>query len=326
MRLVCPNCDAEYEVDNAAIPLAGRDVQCSNCGHAWFQTHPEVEVEEAALVGSAAVSVAREPEAVLAEDARHHRAARVAVAPEPETVLEKAEAQAVAASAAPEPSRTAAVDVLEAAPSPRAEPGAAKVAGTEAPPPAPRNIDESVLAVLREEAAREAAARRAETPPALETQTEMPLDQVSGRRANARSEAMQPATRILQKVDSTVEDPVPEAVRSRGDRLPAIDEINSTLRATSDRAGDMEDDAMTSLAPRRPARGGFGSGFLTLILLGVIILALYVFAPLIAAKVPALAGAANAYVVAVNVARVWLDDRMRALIGVLHSFTGGGAG
>lgn len=41
MRLQCPNCDAEYEVDSAAIPQEGRDVQCSNCGHGWFQPHPE---------------------------------------------------------------------------------------------------------------------------------------------------------------------------------------------------------------------------------------------------------------------------------------------
>ena len=46
MRLVCPNCDAQYEVDDAAIPEAGRDVQCSNCGHAWFQRHPEVVADE----------------------------------------------------------------------------------------------------------------------------------------------------------------------------------------------------------------------------------------------------------------------------------------
>jgi predicted Zn finger-like uncharacterized protein len=37
MRLICPNCGAQYEVDDSLIPDAGRDVQCSNCGHAWFQ-------------------------------------------------------------------------------------------------------------------------------------------------------------------------------------------------------------------------------------------------------------------------------------------------
>jgi len=37
MRMICPNCGAQYEVDDAVIPEQGRDVQCSNCGHTWFQ-------------------------------------------------------------------------------------------------------------------------------------------------------------------------------------------------------------------------------------------------------------------------------------------------
>ena len=37
MRLTCPNCRAQYEVADSAIPARGRDVQCSSCGHGWFQ-------------------------------------------------------------------------------------------------------------------------------------------------------------------------------------------------------------------------------------------------------------------------------------------------
>ncbi|MEL6701097.1 MAG: zinc-ribbon domain-containing protein, partial [Pseudomonadota bacterium] len=36
VRLICPNCDAEYEVPDSVIPAEGRDVQCSNCGTTWF--------------------------------------------------------------------------------------------------------------------------------------------------------------------------------------------------------------------------------------------------------------------------------------------------
>jgi predicted Zn finger-like uncharacterized protein len=39
MRLTCPNCDAQYEVPDEVIPSEGRDVQCSNCGDTWFQSH-----------------------------------------------------------------------------------------------------------------------------------------------------------------------------------------------------------------------------------------------------------------------------------------------
>lgn len=41
MRLICPNCGAQYEVPEEVIPDDGRDVQCSNCGDTWFQTHPD---------------------------------------------------------------------------------------------------------------------------------------------------------------------------------------------------------------------------------------------------------------------------------------------
>jgi predicted Zn finger-like uncharacterized protein len=41
MRLICPNCGAQYEVPADVIPTGGRDVQCSNCGHTWYQQHPD---------------------------------------------------------------------------------------------------------------------------------------------------------------------------------------------------------------------------------------------------------------------------------------------
>ncbi len=41
MRLICPNCDAQYEVDDSVIPKGGRDVQCSSCGQTWFQKSAE---------------------------------------------------------------------------------------------------------------------------------------------------------------------------------------------------------------------------------------------------------------------------------------------
>lgn len=38
MRLICPNCGAQYAVADGVIPTGGRDVQCSNCSHTWFET------------------------------------------------------------------------------------------------------------------------------------------------------------------------------------------------------------------------------------------------------------------------------------------------
>lgn len=299
MRLVCPNCDAEYEVDDGAIPLTGRDVQCSNCGHAWFQAHPEIVAEQAdeeALFGAPQDHFAAEPEALLAEEEAFGDLSAAAVAEhEPEAELENAAVMEADAEAPPTPAVETAAPVM-------------------AEPAATRNIDDSVLAVLREEAAREAAARRAETP-VLETQTEMPLDSEQGRRASR-----------LQPVSDVARTTEPPPLRSRGDRLPAIDEINSTLRATSSRADDEDDQALTSTMPGDPPRSGFRQGFLLLVLLGVIILALYVFAPLIGEKVPALAGVAAGYVMAVDAARSFLDDEIRRLIGMLRGMAGSAEG
>lgn len=41
VRLTCMNCNAQYEVPLDVIPAEGRDVQCSNCDHVWFQTYPD---------------------------------------------------------------------------------------------------------------------------------------------------------------------------------------------------------------------------------------------------------------------------------------------
>ncbi|GAB4262416.1 MAG: hypothetical protein Kow0013_08010 [Pararhodobacter sp.] len=45
MRLTCPNCGAQYEVDERVIPRNGRDVQCSACGHTWYQYPMEVALQ-----------------------------------------------------------------------------------------------------------------------------------------------------------------------------------------------------------------------------------------------------------------------------------------
>lgn len=72
MRLICPNCDAQYEVPDDAIPEAGRDVQCSDCGHTWFQTaatskqQPEIERKP----------VPPEVASILREEAERERIAR----------------------------------------------------------------------------------------------------------------------------------------------------------------------------------------------------------------------------------------------------------
>ncbi len=272
MRLVCPNCDAEYEIDDAAIPKDGRDVQCSNCGHAWFQGHPEVE-------------------AAVEAEADLYEAPPGAVAPESE----------------PEP---------ESGPVVHAAPAAPAVA---------RSLDETVLAVLREEAERETRARRADAAPqpVIETQTEMPLAQEEG--------GMALAVRRLAKLRGAPAEPeavavAPAPVRSRSQMLPAIEEINSTLRSTNSRTADEDDGIVDTMTDPKAEGKGFRRGFVTLMVLAALIVAVYVLAPVIKAQVPALTGVMDGYVATVNMARVSLDAGLKSLAALLRGLAGGQGG
>lgn len=267
MRLVCPNCDAEYEVDIAAIPDGGRDVQCSNCGHAWFQLPPSVEAELAAEEALFTPPPADEPHAAPSEQ------------------------------------------------------GIAEAADDPAPPPAtgPRNIDDSVLAVLREEAEREVAQRRAEAPQAIETQPDLGLE------APPPSAVVNAATaRRIARMKGVEPPPPPEPEKpvARRDLLPEIDEINSTLRAASEkRSGEAAAVAENLPAPR--ARRGFRNGFLLVLVVAGAGLTAYSMAPRLAQQFPAAAPALSRYVTTVDQARVWLDVRMQGLIGTIRGFSGG---
>ncbi len=66
MRLICPNCGAQYEVEEQVIPETGRDVQCSNCGHTWFQGPPHLDEDLADELGEPPPEA--EPEEEAPED------------------------------------------------------------------------------------------------------------------------------------------------------------------------------------------------------------------------------------------------------------------
>ena len=55
MRLICTECNAQYEIDAALLPDAGREVQCSSCGHVWFQEKTPKPVRQAPLQMPAAL-------------------------------------------------------------------------------------------------------------------------------------------------------------------------------------------------------------------------------------------------------------------------------
>ena len=97
MRLICPNCDAQYEVPDNVIPEAGRDVQCSDCGNTWFQEPASAaSAQEDPVLERQAIPP--EVSEILQEEAAFEQAAR-----EREAMQPIAEEPQYEASPAPKP-------------------------------------------------------------------------------------------------------------------------------------------------------------------------------------------------------------------------------
>jgi len=276
MRLVCPNCDAQYEVGDDAIPAGGRDVQCSNCGHAWFQLSPEVEA------------------AMIAE---------TELFDPPEVMAQPSAVQAPNSAAEAEP------------PQPAATANSVRR----------RSLDESVLAVLREEAEREAGVRRTEQPRPLETQSELGLETALAP-VPAVALTISPVARRIAELKGVDPDAPPPLTAfsfravARRELFPDIEEINSSLRASSDRGpGTIEDFAGPDGHPRR---SGFRSGFVLMMVIAVVLASAYVMAPRIVQQIPASADTMAAFVSAIDSARLWLDGLMRQAITTLQGIGG----
>ncbi|MBN7786824.1 zinc-ribbon domain-containing protein [Ponticoccus gilvus] len=279
MRLICPNCGAQYDVPVDVIPEAGRDVQCSNCGHTWFQRHPDEDAD-------------------LAEDLEQ---------PIPDPAWE------------PE-------DEDEPAPAPPVD----------APEPQ-RRIDPEIAEIFREEREYENRRRSAET---LESQPDLGLtepdeDEQARRSRQARermakmrgSDTPAPSTPRPDEAEdggTAMAAAAAAAAGSRRDLLPDVDEINQSLRSNGVEAR-VVDSAKDETARRETEEtrrgGGFGKGFLTMVVLVGGAVALYAFAPAIADRVPALAPLLDSYVTAVDQARNWLDGQVTALLTTLDSMS-----
>jgi predicted Zn finger-like uncharacterized protein len=217
MRLICPNCDAQYEVPDEVIPTEGRDVQCSDCGKTWFQPKEDLEPE---------------PPALLQEDSDDQGKEELRV---PRALAERAA----------------------------------------------RKVDPEVQAILQEEAELESQARAAD---ALEDQPELALDESD---PDDRKRAEQSRKRMaMLKGEDPKAAALTSSTESRRDLLPDIEEINSTLRSTTER-GPAPEAALSDGAVAGAATGnGFWTGFVTVVALASVLVCLYVFAPQIARAVP----------------------------------------
>lgn len=271
MRLICPSCRAQYEIEAELIPLEGRDVQCSACDHVWFQPYPQPERP-----------------AVLAP------AQRVAP-PEPEVPDFLSQSQPFEVAFPTKPFQTPLGPEEDLPPDEEGKLDAQILKR--------HSLDENMMAILREEAEREAQAR-AEEEERLRKIRNLEFSQPAPQDDEPR---LRIRPREAQDEAPMIEAEGPRNARAaRRDLLPDIEQINSTLEAP-------RPNRRRPTPPEAAAKSssGFMRGFVAMIVLAVIIWALYAQADTITALVPASEGIMAAYVNLIDSARLGLAEAMR---------------
>lgn len=291
MRLICPNCGAQYEVPIEVIPSGGRDVQCSNCGHTWYQRHPDDDPELAEDLEAPLPEPAWEPEPEPAP----RRAARA-----PEIVVNNQTDDDAAPADAAASQR-------------RLDPSVAEVLREEAELEKRRREAEALESqpdLGLEEPDEDEQARRAR--------------QSRERMAKMRGEPAAPSAQAAAGAAAMAA----AQTGSRKDLLPDVEEINQTLRSSAEprtRTRAPEEAAAKDLRPAKRS-GSFGRGFFLVLLLVAAAVALYVFAPQISEAVPQAAPFLDTYVAQVNTGRAWLDTQVQSLLVTLDGLSSESAG
>ncbi len=254
----------------------------------------EVVAEASALAEDVVAEAAGAATTVVEAEIAAPVADQMAAALEPvaEAVAATADDPVVTAEAAEDAVVEAAEDPVDVP----ASAGAIAAAGVAA-----YAVDESVLAILREEAEREAQARKADGAKPLETQTDLGLE--------AALLAPQRGMAVVHSDPVSGDETPDDRLSARRTRLPDVEEINSTLRPSEITEAEAEAAAM---APVADGRSSFRSGFLLVMTLAILVSALYGSADLIASAVPALAGPLQAFVSFIDGLRLNLDGLMQS--------------
>lgn len=250
MRLICPNCNARYEVPENVIPKNGRDVECSSCGHTWFEAHPSMLVQPAPI---------QDPVEPIAE------------------TNEDDDLMAALNDPLPEPSR---------------------------PAPKKSQIDPELAEVLKEEVAREMSARKGG---ALESQPDLGLEDNF---ATDATQAPPPEPRTetssdLDELETLYKQGLKDAPMKRSELFPDIEDINSTLSTSRNRADHRSYETKLAPVTQKPRRfRGFVFG-LTLVAAAA---AAYIYAADISQMIPQVQPYMDQYVSQIDMARAWLDQ------------------
>lgn len=191
--------------------------------------------------------------------------------------------------------------------------GSVDAAPARADVPPPRQMDDTLRAVLREEAEREARARRAEAA-ALETQPDLGL-----------AETPRPKRPLRQESDAVATDreDASAVVAARRNQLPDIEEINSSLKPAAEHG--------LAMAPvlgddEQIRRRGFRVGFIVAMVVAVVLLTLYLRAPQLSEQFPALSPWLQGYTALIDSWRIAIADgaetAMQRLTEIIASVTG----
>lgn len=293
MRLICPNCDAQYEVPIEVMPEEGRDVQCSNCSQTWFQDHPDhpSETESDADADSSQDDTVETASPAASEAKEFTADSDTGPEDEEETEL-------------PED--------LE----------------TEMNIPGRRELDKAVADVLRAEAELEAEARRKERE-GLETQPDLGLAEAPLFPVNREQDAQKRKTETrgdyFEDEDDMLDElvlPAISAVGSHRAELPDVEEINSTLRSDEDRTPDLEPEQLEQLEEQEKRSSRLG--FVLTIAVFAALAVLYAFAPTVIENAPQAAPALDAYVSTVDTGREWLNSKVALVLSWLDGAAAAG--
>lgn len=201
------------------------------------------------------------------------------------------------------------------------EPETAPAAAAAAPR---RDLDPALRDILREEREREEQLRRAAAP--VEEQEEMALDDPAPAPRATQTGAPEPDEEDDE--DTAIREMVAESVtpadrRGARDLFPDIEEINSTLRATTDRSSsDRATSDVDSMDVRPRRRRGFRTGLMLMLILAAAAIGAYVFQPDIVAALPQAEPYLTPYVEQVDQLRFQLDDLVQSLASQLADSAG----
>lgn len=288
MRLVCPNCGAQYEVDDRVVPQGGRDVQCSNCGHAWFQRPAGWQDPDA---GDDPDHVTQTPDPAPQDDAP----------------------VAAQAPADPDPDSEDSWDDDHPA--------------ANAPPrrPLDENVRDILAAeAQREMDARARDGGELETQPELGisdyTDPEAERQRIARERM-ARMRGIEEGETLEPEVPPA---PPPEPQGKRA-LFPDIEEINSSLDTPVAGKPGPKREENAGIREPKPQSGAFRRAFSIVVILVALAFAVYAFAPRIVGLAPDLAGPMGQYVDFVNGLLAQIEALMQKLIDKMESMAGDGA-